>query len=100
MTDNEFLLFDRIEKIKSVIGQYGEENFYLSYSGGKDSTVLSALLDMALPGNQIPRVFANTGIEYTLVLDSVERERERPSHSDHQAECAYKANARASRVSI
>ena len=77
MTDNEFLLFDRIEKIKSVIGKYGEENFYLSFSGGRDSTVLSALLDMALPGNTIPRVYANTGIEYQLILDFVERERER-----------------------
>lgn len=76
MTDNEFLLFDRIEKIKSVIGQYGAENFYLAFSGGKDSTVLSALIDMALPGNTIPRVYANTGIEYNKILEFVERERE------------------------
>ena len=71
MTDNEFLLFDRIEKIKSVIGQYGEENFYISFSGGKDSTVLSALVDMALPGNRIPRVYADTGIELNMVRDFV-----------------------------
>lgn len=74
--DNEFLLMDRIQKIQQVIGKYGEENFYLSFSGGRDSTVLSALLDMALPGNTIPRVYANTGIEYQLILDFVERERE------------------------
>ena len=37
MTDNEFLLFDRLEKIRSVIDKYGEENFYISFSGGKDS---------------------------------------------------------------
>ena len=75
MNDNEFLLFDRITKIKSVIKQYGEENFYLSFSGGKDSTVLSALLDMAIPGNTIPRVYSNTGIEYKLILDFVEKMR-------------------------
>jgi len=75
--NNEFLLMDRIQKIQQVIGKYGEENFYLSFSGGKDSTVLSALLDMALPGNTIPRVYANTGIEYQLILDFVEREKER-----------------------
>ena len=68
----EFLLFDRITKIQSVMRQYGEENFYLSFSGGKDSTVLSALLDMALPGNKIPRVYINTGIEYKLVREFVE----------------------------
>jgi 3'-phosphoadenosine 5'-phosphosulfate sulfotransferase (PAPS reductase)/FAD synthetase len=32
---------------------------------------------MALPGNKIPRVYANTGIEYKIVFDFVERERER-----------------------
>lgn len=72
--DNEFVLQDRIQKIQQVIRQYGEENFYLSFSGGKDSVVLSHLVDMAIPGNKIPRVFANTGIEYKLILDFVERE--------------------------
>lgn len=70
--DNEFLLMDRIQKIKQVIEQYGEENFYLSFSGGKDSTVLHYLLDMAIPGNSIPRVYANTGIEYNLIRKFVE----------------------------
>ena len=49
IAENEFLLFDRLEKIKSIINQYGEENFYLSFSGGKDSTVLHYLIDMAIP---------------------------------------------------
>lgn len=71
MTDNEILLKDRIEKIQSVIKKYGEENFYISFSGGKDSTVLSALVDMALPNNQIPRVYANTGIELNMIKDFV-----------------------------
>lgn len=75
--DNEFLLQDRLQKIRQIINKYGEENFYLSFSGGKDSTVLSALIDMALPKNKIPRVYANTGIEYRLILDFVERERDR-----------------------
>ena len=75
---NEFLLQDRLQKIRQIIRKYGEENFYVSFSGGKDSTVLSALLDMALPDNKIPRVYANTGIEYRLILDFVEREREKP----------------------
>lgn len=68
MNDNELLLFDRLEKIKQVINQYGEENFYLSFSGGKDSTILHYLIDMALPNNKIPRVFINTGIEYNDIV--------------------------------
>lgn len=67
MTDNEFILFDRLEVIKNTIQKYGEEKFYLSFSGGKDSTVVHHLLDMALPDNKIPRVFCNTGIEYIYI---------------------------------
>lgn len=78
MTKNEFLLADRIAKIKSINEQYDlEHNGYISFSGGKDSTILSHLIDEALPGNTIPRVFINTGIEYKLLVAFVERERER-----------------------
>lgn len=71
MTDNEFILFDRLAKIRSTITKYGEEQFSISFSGGKDSCVLSALVDEALPGNRIPRVYANTGIEYKVMVDFV-----------------------------
>lgn len=76
MTENEFLLQDRLNVIRDTIQKYGEENFYLSFSGGKDSTVVHHLLDMALPENKIPRVFSNTGIEYNAIVEFV-RERER-----------------------
>lgn len=71
MTDNEFLLQDRLQKIRQIINKYGEGNFYISFSGGKDSTVLSALVDMAVPENKIPRVYANTGIDLNMVRDFV-----------------------------
>ena len=51
--------------------KYGEDNFYISFSGGKDSVVLSELVDMALPTNKIPRVYANTGIELNMIRDFV-----------------------------
>lgn len=76
MTENEFLLQDRLGVIKDTINKYGEHNFYISFSGGKDSTVVHHLVDMALPGNKIPRVFSNTGIEYNAIVEFV-RERER-----------------------
>ena len=70
--DNELLLFDRIEVIKATNEKYDlEHNAYLSFSGGKDSTILHHLLDMALPNNRIPRVFINTGIEYKMIVDFV-----------------------------
>ena len=66
--DNELLLFDRLEMIKTTINKYGEDNFYVSFSGGKDSVVLHTLIDKALPDNKIPRVFINTGIEYNDIV--------------------------------
>lgn len=71
MTENEFILQDRIAKIQATVGEYDEQNFYIAFSGGKDSTVVSALIDMALPDNKIPRVYADTGIEYNLIRDFV-----------------------------
>lgn len=71
MIDNETILFDRLQKIKQIINKYGEDNFYIAFSGGKDSTVLSALIDLALPENKIPRVYANTGIELNMIRDFV-----------------------------
>ena len=78
MTENEFLLADRIQKIKSMNELYDlENNAYISFSGGKDSTVLSKLIDEALPNNNISRVFINTGIEYKSIVQFVDREREK-----------------------
>ena len=67
--DYELLLFDRLNIIKDTIEKYGEENFYLSFSGGKDSTILHYMIDMAIPNNNIPRVFINTGIEYNDIVE-------------------------------
>lgn len=71
MNENEFLLFDRLEKIKATVNQYGEDNCCISFSGGKDSTVLHYMVDMALPNNHIPRVYANTGIELNMIKNFV-----------------------------
>ena len=72
MTENQFLLNDRCQKIRQIYEEYDLENTaYLSFSGGKDSTLLSALLDFACPGNKIPRVFCNTGLEYKKLVEFV-----------------------------
>lgn len=65
------MLYDRLEVIRKIINRYGEENFYVSFSGGKDSTVLHYLIDEAIPNNKIPRVFINTGIEYNYIREFV-----------------------------
>lgn len=67
MEDFELTLFDRLNIIKDTIAKYGDDKFYLSFSGGKDSTILHRMLDMAVPNNRIPRVFIDTGIEYSAI---------------------------------
>lgn len=70
--DNETILFDRLEVIKTANAKYDlEHNAYLSFSGGKDSTILHHILDKALPNNSIPRVYADTGIEYKAIREFV-----------------------------
>lgn len=70
--DNELLLVDRLDVIRKVNDKYDlENNAYISFSGGKDSTILHYLIDMALPNNRIPRVFINTGIEYNDIVSFV-----------------------------
>lgn len=75
---NEFLLKDRLQKIREIDKMWDlEKNAYISFSGGKDSCVLSSLIDKALPHNTIPRVFCNTGIEYNFMVDFVKEQREK-----------------------
>lgn len=69
--DFELTLQDRMASIRDFVTRNGEGNFYLSFSGGKDSTILSAIIDEAIPGNSIPRVYCDTGIEYRAVRDFV-----------------------------
>lgn len=71
MTDFDFLLSDRLQKIRQMNEMYNlEKNAYISFSGGKDSTVLSVLFDMAF-NNSIPRVYIDTGIDYKAITDFV-----------------------------
>lgn len=72
--DNEMILYDRLNVIRDMDKKYNfNENAYISFSGGKDSTVLHHLIDMALPGNTIPRVFSNTGIEFKAIVEFVKQ---------------------------
>lgn len=49
-------------RIREWVNYYGESGTYISFSGGKDSTVLLHLVRELYP--DIPAVFVNTGLEY------------------------------------
>ena len=73
VNEYDFNLNDRIAKIKAMNEYDFNLNAYISFSGGKDSTILHYLIDMALPGNKIPRIYFNTGIEYKAVFNFVKK---------------------------
>ena len=63
VSEYDFLLSDRVQKIIQISEEYGlEKNGYVSFSGGKDSTVLHHLIDFALPGNKIPLITKVLGL--------------------------------------
>ena len=78
MFEFSFELSDRIQKIQQINKDFNlEKNAYVSFSGGKDSAVLSKIIDLALPNNSIPRVFINTGIEFNEVVAFVREQQKK-----------------------
>lgn len=69
-----FSLDQKIELAKANIQEWYERwdgNVYISFSGGKDSTVLLHLVRSVFPA--VPAVFANTGLEYPDVRRHVKQ---------------------------
>ena len=56
-------------RIREWINEYGEDGVYVSFSGGKDSTVLLDLVRQDYPN--IPAVFVDTGLEYPEIREFV-----------------------------
>ena len=50
------------DRIRAWVGKYGEDGVYVSFSGGKDSTVLLDIVRNLYPN--VKAVFSNTGLEY------------------------------------
>ena len=59
-------------RIEEWVRYMGKENVYISFSGGKDSTVLLHLVRSLYP--DIPAVFSNTGLEFPEVVEFAQRE--------------------------
>lgn len=60
-------------RIEEFVRYMGQENVYISFSGGKDSTVLLHLVRSLYP--DLPAVFSNTGLEFPEVVDFAKFER-------------------------
>lgn len=58
-------------RIREWVNHFGESGVYISFSGGKDSTVLLHLVRELYP--DIPAVFVNTGLEYPEIQRFVQQ---------------------------
>ena len=56
-------------RIRGWINEFGTSGVYVSFSGGKDSTVLKHIVDSMY--DNIPAVFVNTGLEYPEIQQFV-----------------------------
>ena len=57
------------DRIRQWVNEYGEDGVYVSYSGGKDSTVLLHIVRSMYP--EVKAVFCDTGLEYPSVRQMV-----------------------------
>jgi 3'-phosphoadenosine 5'-phosphosulfate sulfotransferase (PAPS reductase)/FAD synthetase len=66
----ELMLIQKAKiKIRQFIEEKGIENVAVSFSGGKDSTVLLHLVSSMFP--EIKSIFCDTGVEYKSIVDFV-----------------------------
>lgn len=82
MTTNELVMLQSLPldikiaksklRISEWINHYGVDNVYISFSGGKDSTVLMHLVRSLYP--TIPCVFVDTGLEYPEIKEFVKKQ--------------------------
>ena len=59
------------ERVRDWVNEYGEDGVYVSFSGGKDSTVLLNIVRGLYPN--IPAVFVDTGLEYPEIREFVKK---------------------------
>lgn len=79
MTNDEFIMLQALplelkvaktkQRIREFVDKFGVEGVYISFSGGKDSTVLLDIVRSMYPN--IEAVFADTGLEYPEIREFV-----------------------------
>lgn len=72
VTDLEVKIFLAQQRIIEWY-EHWEGQVYISFSGGKDSTVLAELVWSIYP--EVPAVFSNTGLEYPEIVQFVKRKK-------------------------
>jgi len=81
----EYITNEAIEFVQSESSKYDIRNTMVSFSGGKDSTVVSDLVCRALPNEKIIHLFGDTTLEVKTTYDYIERLKKNPQIEMHVA---------------
>ena len=68
-----FITEEAITYIQSYLGRYSIEDMMVSFSGGKDSTVTSSLVNRAVGNNRVLHIFGDTTLEFPYTLEYKKR---------------------------
>lgn len=68
-----FIVTDAMKFIKDVSCEYNEDEMFVSFSGGKDSTVVHDLVIKSLSNPNIIHIFGDTTLEFPLTMEYVKR---------------------------
>lgn len=79
---------DSVRFIKDIVSKYPGKKPVVSFSGGKDSTVVSDLVRKALKTDEVIHVFGDTNIEYPDTYTYVRRFQERHPQIEFRIERA------------
>lgn len=69
----DFLIDEATEFIKESSKSYSQERIVVSFSGGKDSTVVADLAVRAMKNASLVHIFGDTTLEFPLTLEYVDR---------------------------
>lgn len=69
----EYIKYEAQEFIKHEAAKYPEENIVLSFSGGKDSTVVADIVIKALGNPYLMHIFGDTTLEFPMTMEYAQR---------------------------
>ena len=79
-----YLVDEANEFIKKISEKYEEEKIVISFSGGKDSTVVADLVVNALGNPSLVHIFGDTTLEFPTTIEYAERYRNSHKHAIFQ----------------
>lgn len=69
----EYIVKEAVDYIKESTKNYTTKDMFVSFSGGKDSTVTSSLVMRALSEPKVLHIFGNTTLEFPETIEYVKR---------------------------